>query len=146
MLSAIIQRLTDLQDGNGKAVFTDVEDALALSSISQEPFRRGPKAYVIALDENPRPDTRGTGPALQQVLAGVGIVIVISKANCPSGEKMRDALEGLRQQVRASLFGWAPSAQHEPFVLGSGRLLTMQPGVVYWVDRFMTEYWEDANL
>ena len=145
MLDAVIQRLAALTDDANKAVFTDVEDALALSEISQEPFRRGPKAYVIALDENPRPDTRGTGPALQQVLAGVGVVIAIGKHNCRRGEKIRDALEHIRQQVRGQLFGWAPTQEHEPFVLGRGRLLAVQPGVVYWVDRFITEYCEDAN-
>lgn len=143
MIAAVIARLEALTI-DGAPVFKDVHGALQLSDIVNQPINRAPAAFVIPLDENPRPDVRGSGPALQEVVSGVGVVMALQSLNTRTGGKDIDPLTAVRKAVRKSLFGWPPEAGYEPFTLGSGRLLSLLPGTVFWVDRFVTEYTEDA--
>jgi hypothetical protein len=122
------------------APWVDVEGLLQLSALDDKKTNRLPKLYVIELAENAKPDVRGSGPYLQTLQLEIGVICVMANVNGQHGK-----LTPLRQQVRNRLFGWAPATELEPLALAGGRLLKLGNSYVAWLDRFVTEYTEDAN-
>lgn len=122
------------------ALWVDVEGLVQLSALDDKSLTRLPKLYVIELSELARPDVRGSGPYLQTVQLELGVISVMANINGQHGN-----LTPMRQQVRERLFGWEPSQDHEPLALAGGRLLKLGDRYVAWLDRFITEYTEDAN-
>jgi len=143
-LSAIETRLQDVKDAEGNPLFAEVGGAAQLSAVTADSLTRSPTAYVVLVDETPSGNEIACGPERQRVTATVGIVIGVRTINDRRGDKARDELATLRKQLRSSLFGWAPTAEHDPLLLGRGNLLKMLPGAIYWLDRFTTKYYEEA--
>ena len=133
--SAVIARLRE-----GQPPWCDVRGLLTLSELHLQALNRTPALFVLMLAEDPGPDSRSSGPALQSVKQTLGVVLVDQIRN----QRAPD-MTPLRQELRRRLFGFQPGAQFEPLVLGAGHLLSVEQGQVSWVDRFITEYTEDAN-
>lgn len=133
--SAVIARLKQDQ-----APWRDVSGLLALSELHRQTLNRTPALFVLTLAEDPAPDSRSSGPALQSVKQTLGVVLVDQVGNQQAPD-----LTPLRQELRRRLFGFQPGPQFEPLVLGTGKLLSVERGQVGWIDCFITEYTEDAN-
>ncbi|MGX9522496.1 phage tail terminator protein [Vibrio mediterranei] len=119
----------------------DVRELDALSELDvQSSGARYPVLFVFPVGESPKPDVRGSGPYLQDVVSTVGVLIVDKKVN---GRK-KD-MDTLRRELRKALFGFSPSQEYEPFWLGAGKLLNVSRGTVTWLDNFVTEYTEDQR-
>lgn len=118
----------------------EVEGLLTLSALDDKPLKRLPKLYVIEMTERATPDVRGSGPYLQTVRLELGIIVVMASINGKHA-----SLTPIRAQVRERLFGWTPAVGVEPLALGGGSLLRIGSVYVAWLDRFSTEYTEDAN-
>lgn len=122
------------------AAWVDVDGLLQLSALDSKKAGRLPKLYVIELSENAKPDVRGSGPYLQTMQLEIGVISVMASVN-----GQHASLAPMREQVRARLFGWSPHVDLEPLALAGGRLLKLGDSYVAWLDRFVTEYTEDAN-
>lgn len=117
-----------------------VEGLLDLSEIDEQSKNRLPRLYVIELAERASPDIRGTGPALQNLQLEIAVVMLLDKRN---GKSRTADLRTIRQGIRHKLFGWAPDGG-EPYQLSGGGLFQLNSGYIAWMDRFITEYTEDA--
>lgn len=133
-VTAMVQRLQQVP-----APWVEVRGILALSELDRQSLNRTPTLFVFNVDERAAPDVRGSGPALQSVTLTVAVVCIDRVGN--HGEP--DLLP-LRREIRRRIFGWQP-AGFEPFTLAGGQLLNVTSGQVAWIDRFVTEYTEDAN-
>ncbi|PKG73023.1 hypothetical protein CXF86_19860, partial [Shewanella sp. GutCb] len=80
------------------------------------------------------------GPYLQTVQLELGVVVVMASIN-----DKNPSLLPIRKLVRQRLFGWQPISEAEPLALAGGSLLKIGSHYVAWLDRFITEYTEDAN-
>ncbi len=116
-----------------------VEGLLDLSELDAKSKAQLPRLYVIELAERASPDVRGTETPLQTVQLEIGIVLVLAKTNGNVS-----GLKDIRQAIRQKLFGWQPDPQAEAFVMSGGSLLKVNSGHIAWIDRFITEYTEDA--
>lgn len=122
-------------------LWKDVEEISSLAQLDiKSSGNRTPVLYVFLVNENPKPDVRGSGPYLQTIQATISVVIVDSARNNKSIQ-----FNELRAELRKRLFGWAPSSDLEPYWLGSGRLLSVERGAASWIDNFITEYTQDQN-
>ncbi|KEQ19171.1 phage tail terminator protein [Endozoicomonas numazuensis] len=132
-VSVVIEQLKQ-----GVPPWVEVKGLLALSDLDKQALNRTPALFVINLAERAAPDVRGSGPALQTVSLTLGVVVVEKAHN-----REPDLLP-LRQEIRRRLFGWAPQG-FEALTLDGGQLLNIHKGQVAWIDKFTTEYTEDAN-
>ena len=132
--SAIIQRLQE-----GQPPWRDVKGLLALSDLANQPMNRTPALFVLNIDERASADIRGSGPVLQTISLTVGVVCIERIGNRGAADLMP-----LRKEVRRRLFGWSPEG-FEALALAGGQLLNVTSGQVAWIDKFTTEYTEDAN-
>lgn len=135
LVTPLITQLTPIG-----APWLEVEGLLKLSELDDKTPRRLPKLYVIEMSERATPDVRGTGPYLQTVQLELGVVVVMANINDKT-----PSLTPIRQLVRQRLFGWQMHQDTEPLALAGGSLLKIGSGYVAWLDRFITEYTEDAN-
>ena len=133
-VSAVIERLKE-----GQPEWKDVSGLLALSELKHQNLNRTPMLFVTPLLELAAPDVRGSGPALQTVSLTLGVVCIER-----AGHHCEADLLKLRQAIRQRLFGWQPEG-FEALHLAGGQLLNVTSGQVAWIDKFSTEYTEDAN-
>ncbi|AQS38575.1 hypothetical protein Sps_03448 [Shewanella psychrophila] len=138
MLDLVTPLITQLTPTG--APWLEVEGLLKLSELDDKTPRRLPKLYVIEMSERATPDVRGTGPYLQTVQLELGVVVVMASIN-----GLQPSLTPIRERVRQRLFGWRPHLEAEPLALAGGSLLKIGSHYVAWLDRFITEYTEDAN-
>lgn len=133
-VSEVIERLRA-----GSPPWKDVKGLLALSDLSNQSLNRTPTLFVTPIQERALPDVRGSGPALQTISLTLGI-ICIERA----GNRGEPDLQPLRAEIRRRLFGFQPDG-FEAFILAGGQLLNVTSGQVAWIDKFTTEYTEDAS-
>ncbi|CCN69786.1 hypothetical protein [Vibrio nigripulchritudo] len=140
LIALTIERLKDAT--HGKPPWKDVLEIDSLSQINEKSsaLLRTPALFVFLVNDNPRPDTRGSGAYLQSCSATVGVVIAHKSVN-----RHPIDWQPIRKALRQRLFGWAAATEFEPFWLGSGRLMSLSNGRADWFDQFITEYTEDQN-
>lgn len=133
-VSAVIERLRE-----GAPPWADVRGLLALSDLSNQSLNRTPALFVFNISERAAPDVRSSGPALQTVSLTLGVICIERIGNRGEADLMP-----LRKEIRRRLFGWTPEG-FETLTLAGGELLNVTSGQVAWIDKFNTEYTEDAN-
>ena len=138
MLDVVTLLVTQLNPQD--ALWLEVDGLLKLSELDDKTPKRLPKLYVIEMSERAKPDVRGSGPYLQTVQLELGVVVVMASIN-----GQQPSLTPIRKQVRERLFGWRPHIDAEPLALAGGSLLKISSHYVAWLDRFITEYTEDAH-
>lgn len=96
-----------------------------------------PAAYVLPLGSQPGPNAVATG-VRQRVQETFGVVLVLRNLRDARGGAATADITQLRDLVRVSLVGWQPGPEWEPVLLGSGRLLAANAGLVTWQDTYTT--------
>lgn len=138
-INIVIQRLKAVEPE--APLWADVKEISDLSTLDvNRSGLRGVTLFVVQQSESASADVRGSGPYLQTLTETLGVVIVAKVVNSDQFD-----FKPVRQMLRERLFGWSPDDDHEPFWLGSGRLMNVQRGQVTWMDNFITEYTEDQN-
>ncbi len=99
-----------------------------------------PAAYVIPLAERAGENSLVSAVS-QRTEARFGVVLAISNLRDARGQNAQGDLAPLRAAVMAVLLGWQPGPDYDPVVFGSGRLLQLQDGVLWWQDEFVTAYY-----
>ncbi len=138
MLDAIKARLESLKDEKNRPLLNQVDTAMGLANVRSRPLRGRRAAFVVPLSDRPGGNQRAVGEPLQQVTHQVGIVLVLRGLE-------EDSLQALRQRVRQALFGWQPLPQCDPMLLGNGDLYGMSDGQLWWLDRFTTSQYLEAD-
>ncbi|WKE64336.1 hypothetical protein PVT67_11660 [Gallaecimonas kandeliae] len=129
----------DLLIARLKDQFKDVEGLLALSGFQDRQVSRE-KLFVVELSERPHGVVDGTGLYRQDMTLTLGVLLVLPAINCKTPD-----LTTPRNLVRQLLFSWAPDPSLTPLALAGGQLQPSRAGTVAWLDRFTTDYTEDAN-
>ncbi|QUN06432.1 hypothetical protein KDN34_02920 [Shewanella yunxiaonensis] len=121
-----------------KTQFSDVEGLMALSDLGDKNVPRK-TLFVVEMAEQPGQLVDGTGLYRHEITSTIGVLLVVPARNNAQPDITAD-----RQQIRDLLYGWTPDDDYEPLYLGGGQLQPSRPGIVAWVDRFITQYTEDA--
>ena len=144
MLTLIEQQIEAIRV-DGKSPFRLVDSALSLSSVLSKPIKQSPVAYIVPVSERPGRNERTIGKAMQSLDITFGVVIAVSNINDPSGKRGNAVLESLRKNIRDALFGWSPTSNHQPILLGAGDLVSMDKNGIWWLDKFTTTTYEEAT-
>ena len=144
MLTDVEQRLDAIRV-DGKSRFRLVDSALSLSSVLSKPINQSPVAYVVPVAERPGRNERTIGTAMQSLDITFGVVIALTNRNDPTGKRGNAVLQALRDEVRQALFGWSPNVEHHSILLGPGDLVSMDKNGIWWLDKFTTKTYKEAN-
>lgn len=134
MLSAVEARLATV------SALKKIAGAADFASAGADLKGKLPAAYVIPMTE------RAGGNSLvsavsQHTEARFGVVLAVSNLRDARGQNAHGDLAPLRAAVIAALLGWQPGPDYDPVLFGSGRLLQLQDGVLWWQDDFVTAYY-----
>lgn len=111
-----------------------------LSALSGAVPTAYPAVYVLPLQ-----DSADANPFLgahsQIVTARFALEIMLKHGSqADSGGPAHEALETLRDDLRAALKGWQPAAEFEPIAYLGGRLIGFEAGMAIWRDEYSTRY------
>ena len=136
LVQAVIERLRSIPG------VRSVQGALELAAALKAQAVATPALFVVPLRDSPRHDEEFTGQVMQQVQTTLGVVLVLDNKRDGTGAAAVGDLEPLRNAVRKKLMGWAPEGAEAPFTAGSGQLIDMDGGRVWWGDDYLIEqYW-----
>lgn len=130
--------IPDLIIARLKTLFVDVEGLIALSDLQDKNVPRQ-KLFVLDLQERVGPLVEGMGLYRQNIATTIGVLLVVPARNNAQPDVIAE-----RNQIRQLLYGWEPHEDYTPLYLSGGQLQPSRPGTVAWLDKFTTEYTEDA--
>lgn len=125
-----------------------VEGAAELSEMIERGLlpHRTPAAYVLPLGDDAEDNALGVNAMSQRLTEIVGIVLVVRVAGDARGNRRRQALEPLIEDVRDALLGWVPLPDHDPLEYQRGRLQGMQRAALIHQLDFRTRSYLRANV
>lgn len=121
-----------------KTQFSEVEGLIALGDLQDKNLPRQ-KLFVLDLQERVGPLVEGMGLYRHTIATTIGVLLIVPARNNAQPDVMVQ-----RNQIRALLYGWEPHQAYTPLYLSGGQLQPSRPGTVAWLDKFTTEYTEDA--
>lgn len=121
-----------------KTHFTDVEGLMALGDLQDKNVPRQ-KLFVLDLQERVGPLVEGMGLYRHTIAVTIGVLLVV-----PARNNVQPDVIAQRKQIRNLLYGFEPRPDYSPLYLSGGQLQPSRPGTVAWLDKFTTEYTEDA--
>ncbi|MGB0695369.1 MAG: phage tail terminator protein [Rhodospirillaceae bacterium] len=96
-----------------------------------------PAVFVALLAEQGEGRGRSINDNRQTVEERVAVSLVLSSANDPSGSRVEAELNRLRKQsIHPALIGWQPSPERGAVFFGTGSLVDLGDGQVWWQDIF----------
>lgn len=115
-----------------------VEPAQSLEALPDDEVKNSlPMAFVYSADEDsPGNEVFGDEARINQRF---GVIIVCRNIDLDAGS---EPLEDLRQEVRAALAGYQPTAFNKPVTWVNGRIITTSKRMVWWADTFETAIYE----
>ncbi len=126
-----------------KPLFDQIGSAVNVRTAMEQRIARNNAAFVVPVRERPLGNSREAdiGNPLQEVVVTFGVVVGLRITNDPTGEKAIEQQEVLRTSLRQQLYGWKPSSEYEPVLLGDNDLIGFAPDGMWWIDRFTTNTW-----
>lgn len=118
-----------------------VSGAADFASASIDLKGKLPAAYVLPLNDKAGRNEMANA-VMQKVDVRFGVVLAVQNLRDALGKNAQSDLDPIRKAVIAALLGWQPDTDHEPVLYGSGRLLQMADGVLWWQLEFVTAYYE----
>lgn len=119
-----------------------VQGALELAAALKAPSVATPAAFVVPMGDQPQADEAFSGSVHQQVRTRLAVVLVVDNKRDGTGGAASDELELLRTKVRQALLGWGPPGMDSPLTAGTGQLIDMDNGRVWWSDEYLIDhYW-----
>lgn len=122
-----------------------VGGAADLASIKREQMKF-PSAFVVPLAERGGGNELATGGIEQSRDARIGVVYAVRNIKSNKGAEALSDIELLRVAVDDVLFGWSPTAAHDPMLFSAGKMLSMDNGVMFWQDEYTTSYLRRKNV
>ena len=124
-----LKTITQLKVVSGAAEFGALNDSLPA----------WPAAYVIESTFTPS-DNLTVGRVSQSVDTVITVAIAVGTATDSTGAGSNQALETIRDLIRAKLLGWAPFVSASGYVATPGKLLGYRPGLLWWADGYSTTH------
>jgi len=126
-----------------KPCFNFVASAVNIREAIKQPLNLPSIAFVVPVSERPLGNSRDVdvGMPFQEVTITFGVVMGLQSINDKTGSKGLLAIEEKHKCLREKIYGWKPTAEHEPILLGSSDLLAFVPNGIWWIDRFITTTW-----
>ena len=130
-----LTRLKDECPSLGTRVFGAAEMAVAKTNSMQTPC-----AFVIPMAESSKGSFLVGGHS-QEITAQIGVYIAVTNKSDVRGEAAHDALEVVRDEVRAALCGWQPKFADLPVDFIAGQIIGYDNYTLRWSDVFTTNYY-----
>lgn len=103
--------------------------------------RATPACFILPLAESGEADEGLDEPDfVQRVRAEFGVVVAVTNVASRAGAEGAAALEDLRAELAAALFGWTPGGSLLPLVYVRGDLVEFRPGLLWWQDTWRGAY------
>ena len=127
--------------------FKSVASAVNIREAIKQPLNLADIAFVVPVSERPLGNSRDVdvGRPLQEMQITFGVVMGLQSINDKTGEKGLLAIEQKRLALREKLHGWIPTTEHEPILLAASDLIAFVPNGIWWIDRFTTATWYQAQ-
>jgi hypothetical protein len=110
-----------------------VEPAKSLTQLSDEEIKTGlPIAFVYAFKDGASPSEL-INKTSQRVSKRFTVIIAAKTSDAVS-----EPIEDVRDQIKAALIGWEPSATHDPVEFIGGEIVNITGGVTWWKDTYET--------
>lgn len=107
-----------------------------------------PSAYVLPLAERALGEDGGEllDAHAQRIEARFAVELMVKHAaQAASGGPAQEALEALRDEVKAALAGWQPAPEFAPVAFSAGRLVDFAGGLAVWRDEFVTTHYLEES-
>ena len=116
-----------------------VQGAVEFAAIKANPPKnRQPAAYVLPLRERPGPNRVAVNAVRQRNAVQFAVVLALGNLKDRRGGTASKAIKAVRDEVRAALVGWQPTADMEMVEYAGGGAVDFRDGVVWWQDDFTT--------
>lgn len=102
-----------------------------------------PAVFVIPAARRGTGNRYMTGVVAQKRELDVQVVTAVRNIKGAAGNEAITDIEQLIGLTDDAVFGWSPSAEHDPMVLKEGHLLRMRNGECWWIDTYST--WFDRR-
>jgi len=116
-----------------------VDGAAGLASASAN-LKQSPAAFVVPLNDRASGNRTGTMVVHQNNTTRFAVIVAVQNLRDPRGDKARDDLRALRQDILNTLHGWVPGDAFNPVEYGGGRMLKLTNQVLWWQDEFLTSH------
>ena len=143
MIAEIITQLEAAQLNN-KPLFRKVEEAVDVKRALGEKIQHGSVAYVIEVNRRPQANSRHMGPAVQNIVTTIGVLVGVKKINDPTGTKTKAVVEPVLVELRKTLFGFKPTVDHSPLLLDAADFVGTTESAMWKLERFKTEHLEES--
>lgn len=97
-----------------------------------------PVVFVVPKSRRGNGNRYMTGVVAQKREVRVQIVMAVRNISGVTGGNAITDIEQLYDLVDTALFGWCPSAAHDPLMLVDGQMVEMQDGECWWIDEYVT--------
>ncbi len=134
-LAPYIARLAEQLNGWGQ--IGGAADLAAIEDSAVTP----PAVFLVLLSDQPASNPFA-GEFVQHVVVRFGAVLVIENLIDHTGTAAGSELTVRRGEVRAALAGWSPHADLGYAQRGAGALLKFADGRMYWMDEYVTDFYE----
>ncbi|MBC7859193.1 MAG: hypothetical protein H7Z39_10540 [Burkholderiaceae bacterium] len=104
-----------------------------------------PACFVFIADERPEPNKLGD-IIVQNVHVTVSVVFVVKNLTDALGVAAGVDLDLLRKAVKAQVYGWQPAPEFDPFERGACHLLAFKDGHLWWLEQYLTSYYDRSVL
>ena len=134
MLAEIEDRLTasapSLKFVQGAAEFAAIK--------ANPPKNRQPGADVLPLRERAGANLVAVNATRQRNTVDFAVVLALGNFADRRGGTASKAMGAVRDEVKAALIGWQPTADMEQIEYSGGAIVDFRDGVVWWQDDFTT--------
>lgn len=141
MITAIVNRLKD-----HAAALTSVEAAEELDALGKGVAPPNGASFVLPFGETALPNSRMTGPVLQEVDTDILIAFVVRRhGNAKGGGRVTD-FDLFKPSIEAAILGWSISPEWAPFQLVAGKAGPLGNGATIYVQTWRTRrYLEEQS-
>jgi len=137
-LELVITQLSALKTAKTIAVLGGAAD---LSSAQIDANNTFPVAYVIPLADRAGSNSSGTTFVRQRVETRFGVLLGVKSLKDAVSRQNLNNLTPVRKAIQSALIGWMPAGSDDLVTYGSGKLLKIQDGVLWWQDEFITAFY-----
>lgn len=116
-----------------------VQGAVEFAALKANPPKnRQPAAYVLPLREAAGRNRAAVNAVRQRNEIRFAVVLALGNLSDRRGATASKALKAVRDEVKAALIGWPPTADHEQAEYSGGAVVDFRDGVIWWQDEFAT--------
>jgi len=99
-----------------------------------------PAVFVVPKNRRGTGNRYMTGVVAQKREVRIQIVMAVRNISGVTGSKAITDIEQLYDLIDGALFGYCPSADHDPMMLESGQMIELRDGECWWIDEYVTAF------